>query len=117
MNIELNSLQVALLGILFVFGQFVLIGIEKAFIEPLAKRFVQRKTIKYAPIAMQFLDQKLGQMIANGSTGRDIEQSLRNWLEEKTGEEWPEREVDRMFNVHDIRLTADSLNHEKNSNQ
>jgi hypothetical protein len=66
---------------------------------------------------MQFLDKRLGRMIVDGSTGKEIEQALQNWLEEKTGEESPEREVDRMFSVHDIRLTADSLNHEKNSNQ
>jgi hypothetical protein len=49
MSVDLNGLQVVLLGVLFVLGQFILIGIEKAFVEPLAKSFVQRKTIKYAP--------------------------------------------------------------------
>lgn len=108
MEITIDTTTAAFIGSLFLILQFLLIGIEKAFIEPIAKRFIQRKTIKYAPIAMNFLDKRMPEMMQKRATRQEMEDSLRDWLEEKTGESWgAKKDIDEMFSIYDARITAD----------
>lgn len=108
MEITIDNTTAALIGGLFLVLQFLLIGVEKAFLEPIAKRFIQKKTIKYAPIAMSFLDKRMPEMMQNRATRQEMEDSLRNWLEEKTGESWgAKKDMDEMFSIYDARITAD----------
>jgi hypothetical protein len=85
---------------------FISIGIEEALIKPIAKRFVKKKIIKYAPVAMQFLDEQMPRMIVQ-NTGDGIGASLRKRLESITGESWEDKEIDEMFKIYDPRITAD----------
>jgi hypothetical protein len=84
---------------------FVLLGIEEALIKPIAKKFIKRKIIKHAPVAMEFLDEKMpGAFSRYGA--RDINLQLRERLESVTGESWDDKEIDQFFSLYDPRITA-----------
>lgn len=85
---------------------FVSIGIQEVLIKPIAARFIKRKILKYAPAAMQFLDEQMPRMIIQSSS-EGINELLRSRLESVTGEEWGDREINEMFRIYDPRITAD----------
>lgn len=93
---------------------FLLIGLQEAVVKPIAKSFFKRKIIKYAPIAMRFLDQEMLGMLAQ-IDGAQMENSLIEQLEFLTGESWKKSEINELFSLYDPRITADkaSTNHDQ----
>lgn len=91
-------LRVAVIG-------FLSIGLEEALIKPIAKSFFKRKILKYAPVAMNFLDRELAGMLS-GKNGSQIESALVERLEGLTGESWKKQEIDELFLLYDPRITA-----------
>lgn len=85
---------------------FVSIGVREALVKPIATRFVKRKILKYAPAAMQFLDEQMPRMLVQSSSD-GINELLRSRLQSVTGEEWGDKEINEMFRIYDPRITAD----------
>jgi hypothetical protein len=85
---------------------FIWLGLQEALIKPAAKKFFKRKVIKYAPVAMQFLDEQMPRMIVQND-GKTMERSLMERLESITGESWKKSEIDEFFSIYDARITAD----------
>jgi hypothetical protein len=98
---------------------FVAIGLDEALIKPIAKKFFKRRLLKYAPIAMQLLDEQMLGLLAHGSGSR-IETLLTERLESLTGESWKKSEINELFSLYDPRITADrvsSSNDQANSDK
>lgn len=85
---------------------FISIGIQEALIKPIATRFVKRKILRYAPAAMQFLDEQMPRMLVQ-SNSENMTELLRSRLQSITGEDWGEKEINEMFKMYDPRITAD----------
>lgn len=85
---------------------FVALGMVEAVVKPIAKRFVRRKLLKYTPVLLEYLDRQMPQLLGRYS-GAELEQIVNNKLEELTGETWNKAELDQVFKVFDIRITAD----------
>lgn len=85
---------------------FLTLGFIEAVIKPIAKRFVQRKVLKYSPILLEYLDKQMPQLLGRYS-GAELEQIVNAKLEELTGETWNKSELDQVFGIFDIRVTAD----------
>jgi hypothetical protein len=92
---NISSLALALL----------LLGIQEALIKPIAKTILKKKIIKYAPVAMQFLDEKMPGAFSRYNA-RDLNIQLKERLELITGESWGEKEIDEMFKIYDPRINA-----------
>jgi hypothetical protein len=88
---------------------FLSIGLQEAVIKPIAKSFFKRKIVKYAPVAMRFLDQEMTRMLAQDN-GKQMEASLIEQLECLTGESWKKSEIDELFSLYDPRITANIVN-------
>lgn len=84
---------------------FIGIGFSKAIVEPVARNLFRRKIIKYAPVALQFLDSQVPGILGN-ATGEDIEKMVREKLEALTGESWSQKEIDSVFQLYDVRVGA-----------
>lgn len=89
-----------------IIGAFLMLGFMEAVVKPIAKRFIQRKILKYSPIALEALDKQLPQLLGKYS-GAELEQIIKTKLEDLTGETWNKDELDQVFGVFDIRITAD----------
>jgi hypothetical protein len=89
----------------FIVG-FLMLGVTEAVIKPIAKRFIRRKILKYAPVAMDVLDKQLPRLLGTYS-GKELEQIVSYKLEELTGEPWDKAELDQIFGLFDVRITAD----------
>jgi hypothetical protein len=87
---------------------FLSIGLQEAVVKPIAKSFLKRKIIRYAPAAMRFLDQEMAGMLAQDNGGQ-MEASLIEQLEFLTGESWKKSEIDELFSLYDPRITADRV--------
>jgi hypothetical protein len=85
---------------------FVTLGVIEAVVKPIAKRFVQRKVLRYAPILLEYLDRQMPQLLGQYS-GAELEQIVNAKLEELTGETWNKAELDQVFGIFDVRVTAD----------
>lgn len=84
---------------------FVGVGFAKAIVEPIARRVFRQKVMKYAPIALQFLDAQVPGLIGTAK-GEDIEEMVRKKLESLTGENWSQSEIDSVFQLYDVRIGA-----------
>jgi hypothetical protein len=87
---------------------FLMLGFMEAVVKPIAKKLVQRKILKYSPIALKYLDAQLPQLLGE-RTGPELEQIVGAKLEELTGESWNKAELDSVFKIFDIRIAADQL--------
>jgi hypothetical protein len=92
----------------FVVVSFLSIGVMEALVKPLAKSFFKRKVVKYAPIAMQLLDERIPRALASGDD-RSIEDMLITRLESLTGESWSKSEINEFFSLYDPRITVNKL--------
>jgi len=90
------------MNLLDLFVAFVLLGVLEAIIKPVAIRVIQWKVIKYGALAMSFLDQHVKDF--TDLEGEQIENALRNYMEEVTRTEWTDRDLDKIFRLHDMRL-------------
>jgi hypothetical protein len=91
---------------------FLMLGFMEAVVKPIAKRFVQRKVLRYSPIVLAYLDKQLLQLLGK-YTGPELEQIVNAKLEELTGEPWNKSELNEVFKIFDVRIAADRLQGEK----
>jgi hypothetical protein len=85
---------------------FLTLGFIEAVVKPIAKRFVQRKVLKYTPALLEYLDGQLPRLLGQYN-GKELEQIVNAKLEELTGETWSKAELDQVFGIFDVRITAD----------
>jgi hypothetical protein len=84
---------------------FIGAGVTKALIEPIAKRVIKNKVMRFAPAAMKLLDDQIPGLFGELS-GEEIEQLVRQKLESVTGESWSKQEIDSVFQLYDVRIGA-----------
>jgi hypothetical protein len=94
--------------LLDIFIAFITLGFLEALIKPVAKSFVQRRILRYAPSVLAQLDQQMP-LLLQAHTGKQLEQIVRTKLESLTGEAWSPPEIEAIFNLYDPRITADRL--------
>jgi hypothetical protein len=85
---------------------FFILGVVEALIKPIAKTLIRKKILKYAPVAMSFLDEQMPRMIVENDSIQ-MRRFLKERLESLTGEGWDDKELDEMFKIYDPRITAD----------
>jgi hypothetical protein len=85
---------------------FILLGVQEAIIKPIAKTLIKRKIIKYAPAAMQYLDERVPAAFSRYNS-KEMSYQLKARLESITGESWKDNEINEMFKIYDPRITAD----------
>lgn len=82
------------------------IGFAKAIVEPVMKKLFKNKVIRFAPVALKLLDEKMPGLLGK-RTGEEIEQLVRETLESATGESWSDDEINFIFKAYDVRVGAD----------
>lgn len=90
------------------FFGFLAMGLIEALIKPAAKRFMQRRLMRWAPTLLTFLDHQMPSLL-QAYRGAELEQVLRTQLESLTGESWAGQSLDPLFRLYDPRITADRL--------
>lgn len=86
---------------------FLVLGLVEAVVKPIAYVYTKWKIVKVAPYILDQLDFIMPEMIRE-KTGAEIEEFLRNFLSEKTGEDWKQNEIDFFFTrFYDVRAAAD----------
>jgi hypothetical protein len=88
---------------------FLVLGLSEAVIKPIAKRFVQRRILRAAPLVFAQLDPCLPALLQD-CNGAQLEQIVRTKLEALTGESWAGEDLDLLFRLFDPRLAADRAN-------
>jgi hypothetical protein len=88
---------------------FLLLGLIEAVIKPIAKRFVQRRILRVAPLVFAQLDPYLPALLQH-CNGAQLEQIVRTKLEALTGESWAGEDLGLLFRLFDPRLAADRAN-------
>ena len=81
---------------------FVLLGLVEAVIKPLAKRWVQRRILKAAPVILREVDRRLPELLTL-PTGEALEARVRTIAEEVTGESWATDDLGPLFELFDLR--------------
>jgi hypothetical protein len=81
---------------------FLTLGITEAVIKPLAKRFVQRKILRTAPVILRVIDSRLPELLTL-PTGEALESRVRTIAEEVTGESWATDDLGPLFTLFDLR--------------
>ena len=87
---------------------FLAMGLTEALIKPFAKRWTQRRLLRWAPTMFNFLDHQMPTLL-QAYRGAELEQVLRTQLENLTGESWADQSLDPLFRLYDPRITADRL--------
>ena len=87
---------------------FLAMGLTEALVKPVAKRWTQRRLMRWAPTLLNFLDHQMPTLL-QAYRGAELEQVLRTQLENLTGESWAEQSLDPLFRLYDPRITADRL--------
>lgn len=96
-----------MLGLLYNLGvSFLVLGVVEAVIKPVAKRFVQRKIIKYAPMVYRVIDPMMPYLLVRYS-GAELEQIVRQKFTELTGEDWSQTNLEPFWQWYDPRKNAD----------
>ncbi len=85
---------------------FLLLGLIEAVIKPIAKRFVQRRILRAAPLVFAQLDPYLPALLQE-CNGAQLEQIVRTKLEALTGESWAGEDLGLLFRLFDPRFAAD----------
>ena len=84
---------------------FLAMGVTEAVIKPVAKRWTQRRLMRWAPTLFNFLDHQMPSLL-QAYRGAELEQVLRTQLENLTGESWADQSLDALFALYDPRITA-----------
>lgn len=87
---------------------FLTMGLTEALVKPIARRFMQRRLMRWAPTLLTFLDRQMPSLL-QAYRGAELEQVLRTQLELLTGESWANQSLDPLFRLYDPRITADRL--------
>lgn len=80
----------------------IMLGLVETFVKPIVISVTRRKTLKYAPVALRFIDEKFA-LGLEGMTPKDLERYLKDKLEVATGESWDVNELEDYFKVFDLR--------------
>jgi hypothetical protein len=99
-------IEFAIQNLTSIFLAFILLGVQEAIIKPIAKTLIKRKIIKYAPAAMQYLDERVPAVFSRYNS-KEMSYQLKARLESITGESWKDSEINEMFKIYDPRITAD----------
>jgi hypothetical protein len=81
---------------------FIGIGFTESVIKPLAKRWVQRRILRAAPVILRAIDAQLPELLTL-PTGPALEARVRSIAEECTGESWAEDDLGPLFELFDLR--------------
>lgn len=87
---------------------FLTLGVVEAIIKPTAKKIVQRKIIKFAPLVYKAIDPMMPYLLVRYS-GPELEQIVRRKFEELTGEDWSQADIEPFWRWYDPRKNADHL--------
>lgn len=85
---------------------FLLLGLVEALVKPIAKRLVQRRILRVAPLVLSQLDPFMPALLQQCS-GAQLEQIVRTKLEALTGESWAGEDLSLLFRLFDPRIAAD----------
>ena len=85
---------------------FVLLGLVEAVVKPVAKRWVQRRILRAAPVILREVDRRLPELLTL-PTGAALESRVRSIAEEVTGESWATDDLGPLFTMFDLRKAAD----------
>ncbi|MGB5135749.1 MAG: hypothetical protein WBN89_11305 [Prochlorococcaceae cyanobacterium] len=84
----------------------LLLGLIEALVKPVAKRFMQRRILRTAPLVLAQLDPFMPALLQQCS-GAELEQIVRTKLETLTGESWAGEDLSLLFRLFDPRIAAD----------
>lgn len=87
---------------------FLTIGLVEAVIKPIAKRVVQTSLSQSAGPVLAFLDRQMPSLL-QAYRGHELEQVVRSQLEQVKQGPATQEEVDEVFRLLDVRITADRL--------
>jgi hypothetical protein len=85
---------------------FAILGVTEAVVKPVAKLIVQNRLRKYLPVALEFLDLSMPEMIFQ-YTGNQMNTALKMKLEDTFGKPVSQRDLDAVFNIYDPRISSD----------
>ena len=85
---------------------FVLLGLVEAVVKPVAKRWIQRRILRAAPVILREVDRRLPELLTL-PTGAALESRVRTIAEEVTGESWATDDLGPLFTMFDLRKAAD----------
>lgn len=98
-NLELGLVMRALVDAIWV---FIGLGVTEAIVKPIAKRWVQRRVIKAAPVVLEKVDSILPELIKL-QDAVSVEAKVREIAQELTGENWDNVNIDPLFELFDLR--------------
>lgn len=81
---------------------FLGIGLTEAVVKPVAKRWIQRRILRAAPVILREVDRRLPELLTL-PTGAALEARVRSIAEEVTGESWAEDDLGPLFTMFDLR--------------
>lgn len=84
---------------------FLVLGFTEAVVKPIATKFVKRKILTYGPVVYSMLDKQMPHLLTK-LNGEQLEQFVKEKLEELTGSEWKKSELEEFFKSYDPRITA-----------
>ena len=85
---------------------FLTLGITEAVVKPVAKRWIQRRILRAAPVILREVDLRLPELLTL-PTGAALESRVRTIAEEVTGESWATDDLGPLFTMFDLRKAAD----------
>lgn len=85
---------------------FSLLGLVEAVLKPIAILYTRWKILKVFPQVVDALDPIMPELIKEKS-GLEIEAWVRDFLEEKTGEDWSQTNIEYFWRRYDVRAAAD----------
>ena len=81
---------------------FLTLGITEAVIKPVAKRWIQRRILRAAPVILREVDRRLPELLTL-PTGAALESRVRSIAEDVTGESWATDDLRPLFTMFDLR--------------
>ena len=81
---------------------FIGIGLTEAVVKPIAKRWIQRRILRAAPVILREVDRRLPELLTL-PTGAALESRVRTIAEEVTGESWATDDLGPLFEMFDLR--------------
>jgi hypothetical protein len=81
---------------------FIGIGLTEAVVKPIAKRWIQRRILRAAPVILREVDRRLPELLTL-PTGAALESRVRTIAEQVTGESWATDDLGPLFTLFDLR--------------
>ena len=81
---------------------FIGIGLTEAVVKPIAKRWIQRRILRAAPVILREVDRRLPELLTLPS-GAALEARVRTIAEQVTGESWATDDLGPLFELFDLR--------------